>query len=132
MTSLPTPARQRDTAAHATPQVANPLAAWRDLTARRAHPSTPNRHRPSDAQLAILDTLRVDGEQHIGAIARAVHRDRTNIARHTLPHLEDLGLIARGDVVVLPGGGRPAQFWHLTATGRRIADVFAGATAVAA
>lgn len=125
MTPLPTPARQRDTAAHTAPPAA--LHAWRELVATRGRYGTPNRHRPSGALVAVLEALRVDGELHIGAIARATHRDASNIGRWTLPHLHDLGLIERGDTVVLPGGGRPAQFWRLTRTGRRLADLFAAA-----
>lgn len=141
--TLPTPARQRDTAAHPAKHIAAHIAVlsgldtaalmmWRDLVIRRGAFSTPNRNRPSPAVCAVLEALRVEGELHIGAIARAAHRDPGNLSKYTLPHLYDLGVIERGDTVVLSGGGRPAQFWHLTRTGRQIAEAFAPAVAVAA
>lgn len=133
MTTLPT-AQDRDSApTSASEQLAH---LWSDIIARHGHLNAPHRPAPSRAQVDVLRALAdLGGESYPAEVARATRRERSNIAQHTLPTLDRLGLVhfrAARDLEEVPGVGRPVRCVTLTATGRRLVEALEAAEREAA
>lgn len=83
---------------------------------------------PSPGIAAVLVALHTLGPSHGQTLARAAGASQGTVSGYNLPKLERFGLVTRGEAIPGAGGnggGRPAQMWHLTASGRELAQLLA-------
>jgi hypothetical protein len=93
--------------------------------ARARHGNPRQARRPSPGIAAVVLALHQLGTASGTEVARRAAQSQPNVTTLWLPRLESLRFTHISDTVPgigHQGGGRPAQFWRLTRSGRELAE----------